>query len=250
MDQGITSTTNEVIVGENSWIGINAVIVGNVHIGRGCVIGANSYLTEDIPDYCVAVGSPARVVKAFDYISYEWISIKSQNELNELLENREKSNPVLTISIPTHNDIAHLGSCLRSIFNQIGSDKQFQVVVYDNNSQDETDMVVSKYMNRYSNLKYHKNETTIDEVENISESKMFGEGSYVLSHRAEDYFSYLSLYQILNIIYKNKDCSAIKIENCDRGEIKVYHDLNEYMKENSTNYTVISNVIFKRSELS
>ena len=34
-----------------------------VYIGKHCVIGANSVVTKDIPDYCVAVGSPARVIK-------------------------------------------------------------------------------------------------------------------------------------------------------------------------------------------
>ena len=32
-------------------------------IGKHCVIGANSVVTKDVPDYCVAVGSPARVIK-------------------------------------------------------------------------------------------------------------------------------------------------------------------------------------------
>lgn len=52
-----------VSIGEGSYIGINAVIVGNVKIGKHCVIGANSVVTKDVPDYCVAVGSPARVIK-------------------------------------------------------------------------------------------------------------------------------------------------------------------------------------------
>lgn len=39
------------------------MIVGNVKIGNHCVIGANSVVTKDVPDYCVAVGSPARVIK-------------------------------------------------------------------------------------------------------------------------------------------------------------------------------------------
>lgn len=52
-----------VSIGDGSYIGINAVIVGNVKIGKHCVIGANSVVTKDVPDYCVAVGSPARVIK-------------------------------------------------------------------------------------------------------------------------------------------------------------------------------------------
>ena len=47
-------------------IGINAVIVGNVKIGKHCVIGANSVVTKDVPDYCVAVGSPAKVIKRIE----------------------------------------------------------------------------------------------------------------------------------------------------------------------------------------
>jgi serine acetyltransferase len=45
-----------------------------VHIGRHCVIGANSTVTRDIPDYCVAVGSPARVVKVYDFREKRWTS--------------------------------------------------------------------------------------------------------------------------------------------------------------------------------
>jgi acetyltransferase-like isoleucine patch superfamily enzyme len=37
-----------------------------VTIGRGAVVGANSVVNQDIPDYCVAVGAPARVLKLID----------------------------------------------------------------------------------------------------------------------------------------------------------------------------------------
>lgn len=50
-------------IGDGSYIGINTVIVGNVKIGKHCVIGANSVVTKDVPDYSVAVGIPARVIK-------------------------------------------------------------------------------------------------------------------------------------------------------------------------------------------
>ena len=63
IDQGIVQKGQRVSIGEGSFIGINAVIVGNVKIGRHCVIGANSVVTKDVPDYCVAVGSPAKVIK-------------------------------------------------------------------------------------------------------------------------------------------------------------------------------------------
>lgn len=63
IDQGIAQKGQRVFIGEGSYIGINSVIVGDVRIGMHCVIGANSVVTKDVPDYCVAVGSPARVIK-------------------------------------------------------------------------------------------------------------------------------------------------------------------------------------------
>ena len=43
------------------WFGINVVIAPGVTVGRGCVVGANSVVTGDLPPYHVAAGSPARV---------------------------------------------------------------------------------------------------------------------------------------------------------------------------------------------
>ena len=63
IDQGIVKKGQKVYIGDGSYIGINAVIVGNVKIGKHCVIGANSVVTKDVPDNCVAVGAPARIIK-------------------------------------------------------------------------------------------------------------------------------------------------------------------------------------------
>ncbi|NZD50551.1 acyltransferase [Rhizobium leguminosarum] len=50
-------------IGDDVWIGAGTKIIMNVKIGKGAVIGANSVVTTDIPEYAIAVGSPARVVK-------------------------------------------------------------------------------------------------------------------------------------------------------------------------------------------
>ena len=52
-----------VLIRRGAWIGNNVVINPGVTIGIGAVIGANSVVNKDIPDYCVAAGSPARIVK-------------------------------------------------------------------------------------------------------------------------------------------------------------------------------------------
>lgn len=53
----------EVTIGDDCWIGGNVIILPGVTIGKGCTIGAGSVVTKNIPDYSVAIGSPAKVVK-------------------------------------------------------------------------------------------------------------------------------------------------------------------------------------------
>jgi acetyltransferase-like isoleucine patch superfamily enzyme len=48
---------------EGCWIGINVVILPGVTIGKNSVVGANSLVNKDVPDYCVAVGSPAKIIR-------------------------------------------------------------------------------------------------------------------------------------------------------------------------------------------
>lgn len=61
-EQGITKV-GPVKIGPGAWLGHGAVICPGVTIGRNAVIGANSVVREDVPDFCVAVGAPARVVR-------------------------------------------------------------------------------------------------------------------------------------------------------------------------------------------
>jgi acetyltransferase-like isoleucine patch superfamily enzyme len=52
-----------ITIGEDAWIGANCIILPSVSIGNGAVIGAGSVVTKDIPANCIAVGSPAKVIK-------------------------------------------------------------------------------------------------------------------------------------------------------------------------------------------
>lgn len=72
IDQGIVQRGQKVFIEDGSYVGINVVIVGNVKIGKHCVIGANSVVTEDVPDYCVAVGSPAKVIRRYLSTEKRW----------------------------------------------------------------------------------------------------------------------------------------------------------------------------------
>lgn len=62
-----------VSIGSGSWIGENACIIG-ASVGRNCVIGANAVVTRDVPDFCVAAGVPAVVIRQYDLASRTWVS--------------------------------------------------------------------------------------------------------------------------------------------------------------------------------
>lgn len=65
---------NDVSIGEGSWIGENVCIIG-ASVGKHSVIGANSVVTHEIPDFCVAVGAPARVIKKYDFEKNVWVRV-------------------------------------------------------------------------------------------------------------------------------------------------------------------------------
>ena len=60
---GTTRKYEVPVIGDNTIISSGAKILGPVRIGRNCVIGANAVVLEDIPDNCVSVGVPARIIK-------------------------------------------------------------------------------------------------------------------------------------------------------------------------------------------
>lgn len=53
----------EIIVEEDVWIGANVTVLKGVHIGQGAVIAAGAVVNKDIPDYTIAGGVPAKVIK-------------------------------------------------------------------------------------------------------------------------------------------------------------------------------------------
>ena len=62
----------ELVIGEDGWLGANVCVAGPVRLGRHCIVGANSVVTGDLPDFCLAAGAPARVIKRYDPASGQW----------------------------------------------------------------------------------------------------------------------------------------------------------------------------------
>lgn len=79
-DQGLTQLS-EVHVGDGSWIGENVCILG-ASVGRNCVIAANSVVNTDIPDRCVAAGSPARIIRRYCDHRGGWYRTTPEGEIS------------------------------------------------------------------------------------------------------------------------------------------------------------------------
>lgn len=58
--------TNAIVIGDNVWVGSKSTILKGVTIGSNTIIGCNSTVNKDIPANCIAVGSPAKVIRYRD----------------------------------------------------------------------------------------------------------------------------------------------------------------------------------------
>lgn len=71
--------SNPIEIGDDVWIGENVSILPGVKIGKGAIIGAGAVVNIDVPDYCIAVGVPSKLVKKYSFEKKQWISL-SKNE--------------------------------------------------------------------------------------------------------------------------------------------------------------------------
>lgn len=65
----------DVTIGDGVWIGEKVIILPGVNIGKKSIIGAGSVVTKDIPEYSIAVGNPARVIKKWNFEKGEYEKI-------------------------------------------------------------------------------------------------------------------------------------------------------------------------------
>lgn len=70
----------DVIVGEDVWIGMNVTLLSGVKVGRGAILSAGAVVNKDIPPYCIAGGVPAKPIK------FKWT-------IEQILEHESKLYP-------------------------------------------------------------------------------------------------------------------------------------------------------------
>lgn len=104
LDEGLTTSlvlkkyppeSKRTFIGHDTWIGASVVIREGVKIGNGVVVGAGSVVLSDLPDFAIAVGSPAKIMKyRFSAEMRQHIS-KSKYWLNTLECAKEELNDIL-----------------------------------------------------------------------------------------------------------------------------------------------------------
>ena len=99
----------DTVIGNDVWIGQNVTFLPGVHVGDGCIIGANSVVASDIPPYSVVVGNPARILrKRFD------------DEMIDLLEklqwwNKSETQIQKLIPILSNSDIHYVKTKIKEM---------------------------------------------------------------------------------------------------------------------------------------
>ena len=99
---GVTDA-DSIYVGVNCFIGAGAVVLGNVSIGHGSVIGANTLVTKDVPPFSQVIGSPGKVVRRYSFEKKAWVNAGEVSEAD--LESIPKETTYLMLIKNTHPKI-------------------------------------------------------------------------------------------------------------------------------------------------
>ena len=103
IDSGVTFS-DSIYVGVNCFFGADATVLGNVTVGHGSIIGANSLVTKDIPSFSIVIGSPAKVIRRYSFSKKLWIN-GDQIDDADLSENPDEAT-YLSILKATHPNIS------------------------------------------------------------------------------------------------------------------------------------------------
>lgn len=198
-EQGVTNQGIE--VGDDVWIGAGAVILDGVKIGNGCVIGANTLVNKDIPDYSIAVGNPVRI------IGERKIKLKVDEHID--LNAKKK---FFSIIIPVYNVERYLQKCLDSVIRQ--DFENYEIIIINDGSSDKSKDIIEKfYQENIDKCKViHKKNEGLSMARNdgIKES----DGKYLIFLDSDDWIGHKST---LSELYKK-----LKEENYPELLINLY----------------------------
>ncbi|MFV8360197.1 acetyltransferase [Flavobacterium sp. LS1P3] len=70
-----TLFSKPVVIKDNVWLGEFVSVLPGVTIGKGTIVGANSVVSKNLPDYVIAVGTPAKPIKKYNFETQKWEKI-------------------------------------------------------------------------------------------------------------------------------------------------------------------------------
>jgi lipopolysaccharide O-acetyltransferase len=70
-----TLFSKPVVIKDNVWLGEFVSVLPGVTIGIGTIVGANSVVSKNLPDYVIAVGTPAKPIKKYNFETQKWEKI-------------------------------------------------------------------------------------------------------------------------------------------------------------------------------
>lgn len=214
-DQGIKQNKNKVIVKDGAWIGAGVKIVGDISIGYGTIVAANSVVKMNVPDHCVVAGSPAKVIKICNYKFNEWINVKNNEQLlNHILRQRGKFEGYESIGKrETMMDNALVGKEL----------KENIKLLIENGSLEEAKVLIQEYKSIISNdLEIYSIDAVIlllegslDEAEQVLlKGKSFDENNFDIN------YNLAYIYNQKNKFEKSYEYYKKSLNECTDEEIK------------------------------
>ncbi len=207
-DGGTVTDSNRIELSESCWLGANAVVLGHVRIGRGSVIGANSLVLQDVPDYSVAAGIPAVVTRLYDTVSGEWVRVNHSEEAAEVLANRRR-HPLLSICLTACGSAMELENCLQSIYAQIDVCDLIEVCVgVDLTDTDDLD-IIDRYKQSFSNLSLIFIKKDCVDTNPLLQTMAQANGSFLIPLIRLIRFEADKLIPFLNVLHHHRSCCFI-----------------------------------------
>ena len=155
------------------------------------------------------------------------------------------TTPLLSICIPTYNRAVILEGSLKSLFDQVHqAGTLVELIVSDNCSEDDTERVVTSFIQAGMEITYYRNETNIGMEKNFIQCFRRAHGKYVLILGDDDYLLESKLQKILFHLQK-KDYGLVHLEinRSQSDDTSEFHDNEEFLKKVSYWSTYISSNI-------
>jgi peptidoglycan/LPS O-acetylase OafA/YrhL/glycosyltransferase involved in cell wall biosynthesis len=144
------------------------------------------------------------IIMILSYLSYYLIEINFINFWKKILKKMNMKNKILlSICIPTYNRADCLKTCLDSIVKQKWFNENIEIILSDNWSKDNTFEIISKFLEKYKNINYYKNETNLWFDKNLDIVVSKANWKYCMILWDDDWLIEWVLLTIINILNRN-----------------------------------------------